>query len=184
MSRLLFSFLNSYDKIFSEVEIMKLNEFFRIGDCIRKHRKECGFSQIDMAKMLGIAHSTYSNYENNNRTPNMDMLYKISKILNIDINNLFITGPNPDVYFEFVDIFLDWANLRGYSANFSHDDSIFLNNAGAQSIYIFADTNKIEFTPHELNSYRDFLYSYFDTNLMLKNKEQRKDNPPQEETET
>lgn len=151
---------------------MKLNEFFRIGDCIRKYRKERGFSQKDMAKMLDIAHSTYSNYENNNRTPSIDMLYKISKILDIDINNLFITGPNPDVYFEFIDIFLGWADSRGYQTNFSHDDITFLKNGGAQSIYIFEGANKIEFTPHELNAYMDFLYSYFDTNLMLKNQKE------------
>lgn len=68
---------------------MGLNKIFKIGDRIKILRKNSNISQKDMAKMLdNMPVSTYSNYENNNREPSLDILIKISKILNVTVNEL------------------------------------------------------------------------------------------------
>ena len=45
-----------------------------------------------MAKLCGIPYSTYSNYENNNREPNLAQLNKIANILGISLQNLVFQG--------------------------------------------------------------------------------------------
>lgn len=67
---------------------MGINEIIKVGNNIKKIRKERNISQKDMAKKLNMPSSTYSNYENNNREPNAATLKKIANILNVDINDL------------------------------------------------------------------------------------------------
>ncbi|WP_099329393.1 helix-turn-helix domain-containing protein [Clostridium paraputrificum] len=67
---------------------MGVNEFIKIGDKIKEIRKLRGLTQRDVAKKLNIPYSTYSNYENNNREPNKEILIKIAEILNVDIFEL------------------------------------------------------------------------------------------------
>ena len=62
---------------------MGINDFIKIGYKIKSLRKSLGISQKEMAKRLDIPYSTYSNYENNNREPNSDIIKKICKILNV-----------------------------------------------------------------------------------------------------
>ena len=55
-----------------------------------------------MAEILKIPYSTYSNYENNNRTPATDILNKIADVLGVTVNDLIkndtidITNMNDD----------------------------------------------------------------------------------------
>ena len=65
---------------------MGINEIIKVGNNIKKIRKERNISQKDMAKRLSMPSSTYSNYENNNREPNAQTLKKIASILNVDIS--------------------------------------------------------------------------------------------------
>ena len=67
---------------------MGINEIIKVGNNIKKIRKERNISQKDMAKRLSMPSSTYSNYENNNREPNAQTLKKIASILNVDISEL------------------------------------------------------------------------------------------------
>ena len=71
---------------------MGINEVVQIGNRIRKFRIERGLSQKEMAKLTGIPYSTYSNYENNNREPNLAQLRKIANILGISPQNLVFEG--------------------------------------------------------------------------------------------
>ena len=71
---------------------MGINEVVQIGNRIRKFRIERGLSQKEMAKLTGIPYSTYSNYENNNREPNLAQLSKIANILGISPQNLVFEG--------------------------------------------------------------------------------------------
>ena len=71
---------------------MGINEVVQIGNRIRKFRTEKGFSQKEMATLTGIPYSTYSNYENNNREPNLAQLNKIANILGISLQNLVFQG--------------------------------------------------------------------------------------------
>lgn len=72
---------------------MGINEIVQIGNKIRKLRMEKGFSQKEMATLTGIPYSTYSNYENNNREPNIDNLQKIADVLNVTLDDLIGTIP-------------------------------------------------------------------------------------------
>ena len=64
---------------------MSLDEFYKIGNILKYLRTVKGITQKDMAEEIGVALSTYSNYENDNRTPNRNTLEKICKILNTTI---------------------------------------------------------------------------------------------------
>lgn len=64
---------------------MGVNEFIQIGTRIKRIRMDKKLSQKSVAEKLGIPHSTYSNYENNNREPSYETLKHIAKILNVSI---------------------------------------------------------------------------------------------------
>lgn len=158
---------------------MKLNDFFKIGDTIRAIRQKKGMSQKEMAELLGIAHTTYSNYENNNRMPNIDILEKISDVLNVNINDFFIPDSNNDIYFEFLDLFIDWAHSRGYKyTDDCFNETLIIENGG-QSAYISDNENLYRFSPQELERARRLLYELFDLLLVSKkisSEEQERDN--------
>lgn len=68
---------------------MGLNDYIKIGDNIKRIRKLKGISQKTMAEdILKIPRSTYSNYENNNRVPDNDMIKKIAKALDTSIGKI------------------------------------------------------------------------------------------------
>lgn len=67
---------------------MGVNEIIQIGTRIKRIRMDCGFTQKQVAALLGIPLSTYSNYENNNREPNYKMIKQIASILNISVDYL------------------------------------------------------------------------------------------------
>lgn len=67
---------------------MGLNELIKIGDNIKKIRKSKGITQKEMSRLVDIPYSTYSNYENNNRTPPTDILNKIANYLDVSIYQL------------------------------------------------------------------------------------------------
>lgn len=54
-----------------------------IGENLKRLRKNSNLTQKDLADILGVTTVTIQNYENNRRTPNTDMLVKISLALNI-----------------------------------------------------------------------------------------------------
>ncbi|MBQ7884498.1 MAG: helix-turn-helix transcriptional regulator [Clostridia bacterium] len=58
---------------------------------LKEIRTQKGLSQKQMAELLGVSHRTYQNYElldSNNREPDLEMLCKISKTLDISIDYL------------------------------------------------------------------------------------------------
>jgi repressor LexA len=56
---------------------------------IRKARMNKGLNQKQLAQLLGISHSTLNKYENNTIKPNVNILQKIAKILNVPIQYFF-----------------------------------------------------------------------------------------------
>lgn len=66
-----------------------------LGKKIKRFRTDANITQRKMAKLLGIPYSTYSNYENDNRTPDTDTLGKICDILHVSMSDLIgpIVGP-------------------------------------------------------------------------------------------
>lgn len=71
---------------------MGINELIQVGNQIRKCREKRGLSQKAVAEMTGIPYSTYSNYENNNREPNLEQLKKIADVLMVPITNFTEMG--------------------------------------------------------------------------------------------
>ncbi len=52
-------------------------------------RKQQDLTQAEMAEKLGISRSTYTNYENGNRTPDFEVLERISNVLGCTLDELF-----------------------------------------------------------------------------------------------
>lgn len=67
----------------------------KIGDKIKQIRMNKKISQKDLAKQLDMPVSTLANYENNHREPNIKMLTKISRVLDVDIAKL-LEEPNSE----------------------------------------------------------------------------------------
>lgn len=58
---------------------------------IHQFRKEKGWSQSQLAKVLNISPSTVGMYEQERRTPDLEMLITLSRLFNVSLNYL-ITG--------------------------------------------------------------------------------------------
>lgn len=52
-------------------------------------RKDKGLTQEELAALLGYSKATVSNWENGYSSPSLSDAFKISRILNKDINKLF-----------------------------------------------------------------------------------------------
>lgn len=79
--------------IFPDVDKSKLDDFYKnIGINVKRIRKEHNLSQLELALMIGQkSTSYYSNCENykNKEHFNLEHLFLISNILNVDINEFF-----------------------------------------------------------------------------------------------
>lgn len=51
-------------------------------------RKQRGLTQSDIAKVLGIARTTYSSYEQGRRSPDVDIQNKIADYFNVSLDYL------------------------------------------------------------------------------------------------
>lgn len=49
-----------------------------IGERIKELREEKGINQLELSKILNVHKGSVSNWENNKRTPDADMLTKIA----------------------------------------------------------------------------------------------------------
>lgn len=75
---------------------MSINKIIKIGGKIKAYRKNLKLTQAEMANKLGIPRSTYANYENDSREPNIDILNKISSVIGIPLNDIFNAPPSSD----------------------------------------------------------------------------------------
>lgn len=53
------------------------------------YRKQARMSQKELAKMLGVSNSAISNWESGANSIDLDTLFKLCQVLNIDINTAF-----------------------------------------------------------------------------------------------
>lgn len=67
---------------------MGINEYINIGNAIKELRKSKGITAKKAAEDLKIKYSTYSNYENGNREPNLETLRSIADYYNVTINDM------------------------------------------------------------------------------------------------
>ena len=82
------------------------NMSINIGDCLKKIRIEHNLKQSELAEILGVKRSTYSNYEQNTREPSLKTLSILVQRYNIDLNELIGGKPN-DNSFNPTDSFVD-----------------------------------------------------------------------------
>ena len=54
-----------------------------LGTKIQELRSALGWSQVDLAKRLGVAKQTVSNWENENIQPSIEMLVRLTKLFNV-----------------------------------------------------------------------------------------------------
>lgn len=55
-----------------------------------KRRKEKGFTQEQMARLLRITRTTYANYETGYRNPNLKNIIEMKKILGVEDDRIFL----------------------------------------------------------------------------------------------
>lgn len=77
-----------------------------LGERILQQRTTRNWSQVDLAKRLGVAKQTISNWENDNIQPSIEMLVRLSRIFGVttdyllgleDIPRLEVEGLPPEV---------------------------------------------------------------------------------------
>lgn len=66
---------------------------------LKEIRKERGISQTQFAKDLGISRGALVNYEKGTRFPPIEVLIKVSKIFDIDIDTLISDKQKKDTYY-------------------------------------------------------------------------------------
>ena len=54
-----------------------------LGQRISELRTAIGCNQVDLAKKLGVAKQTVSNWENENIQPSIEMLIRLAKLFNV-----------------------------------------------------------------------------------------------------
>lgn len=88
---------------------------------LKKLRKAHGYTQDDVASLLGIVRQTYSHYETGKRTPSPESLYKLAGFYNISVDdlmqltieldrNVYYDAPAPTQSSEDLAGFLDYFN--------------------------------------------------------------------------
>lgn len=66
-----------------------------LGQRICTMRTALGWSQVDLARRLGVAKQTVSNWENDNIQPSIEMLVRVAKLLNVSTD--YLLGLNQEL---------------------------------------------------------------------------------------
>ena len=61
---------------------------YEIGARIRKFREDRGYSQIELAQLIGVSNSRVSNWEQGINRPDADILVNLCKTLNVSPSDL------------------------------------------------------------------------------------------------
>lgn len=68
------------------------------GEILRSLRIERGITQDELATTVGVAKSTISMYESNQRRPGFEMMEAIADALNVDMNTLYGTSADANYF--------------------------------------------------------------------------------------
>lgn len=66
----------------------KLFNADKFGEKLRKYRIKNHFSQMELAEKIGSATSSVSHLENGTHSPSLETLLRLSKVLNIGIDEM------------------------------------------------------------------------------------------------
>lgn len=69
---------------------------------LKELRKAAGYTQDDVAAVLDVARQTYSHYETGKRTPSTEVLYILSGLYNISVEDLLhlCIELDPNLYYD------------------------------------------------------------------------------------
>lgn len=67
---------------------------------IRELRCACGWSQVELAKRLGLSKQTVSNWENDNIQPSIEMLMRLAKVFGVSTDYLLGLEQTPRLNIE------------------------------------------------------------------------------------
>jgi transcriptional regulator with XRE-family HTH domain len=107
---------------------METQEFETVSERLKKIRLENNISQDFLAKKLGFTQKAYSKIENNETKLNVDVLKRISEILNVPIESFFSKSQQP--------ILNDFSNRTG------GDNIIYKNNLTEKMEELFKEIIK------------------------------------------
>jgi putative transcriptional regulator len=62
----------------------------RLKNKIKEIRKKLGLTQEQLAKACGVARQTINCIENDKYDPTLELAFKLSKVLNVKVDELFI----------------------------------------------------------------------------------------------
>ena len=71
-----------------------------LGQRIGEMRTSFGWSQVDLAKKLGVAKQTVSNWENENIQPSIEMLIRLAKLFGVSTDYLLGLDETPRLSIE------------------------------------------------------------------------------------
>ena len=63
---------------------------------LRQFRKEKGYTQIELAKMINYGYTAIANYENTRNEPSLDTLIELARILEVTTDDLIGAHPLND----------------------------------------------------------------------------------------
>lgn len=63
---------------------------------LRQFRKEKGYTQIELAKMINYGYTAIANYENTRNEPSLDTLIELARILDVTTDELIGAHPLTD----------------------------------------------------------------------------------------
>lgn len=117
---------------------------------LKELRKAHGYTQDYVASALGVARQTYSHYETGQRTPNSEMLFKLSGIYNISLDdlmqltieldrNIYYDAPAPTESSEELASFLEYFNNPNNRKKYQ-----LCNNLEKELLYYFEKISEID----------------------------------------
>lgn len=84
-----------------------------ISENLLFYRKKNNMSQKELADLIGVKHNTISSWEKGTNTIDIDSLFKISKILNVDISTMF-GASSQNLTYEETELIKNYNNLDKY----------------------------------------------------------------------
>ena len=117
---------------------------------LKELRKAHGYTQDYVASALGVARQTYSHYETGQRTPNSEMLFKLSGIYNISLDdlmqltieldrNIYYDAPAPTESSEELASFLEYLNNPNNRKKYQ-----LCNNLEKELLYYFEKISEVD----------------------------------------
>ena len=122
---------------------MGITEYIKVGSFIKELRLSKGYTAKEFAKKIHVPYSTYSNYENNNREPNLDVLQKICDNLGVTIDELLRFSTLPlELRDSIVDALLE-DDVMAIKKNINHE--------------FYNSFNPSDFSQDELNDIKQYI---------------------------